>query len=85
MNNALFQFIAEFSVRMFSKKPKFFAIIQWISVTIGSVGALLAYLHSANIPLPEWTAKISEVNIIVGSIVAMIMSQLPNSDPKEVK
>ena len=82
MNNALMQFIAEFSVRLFSKKPKFFAIIQGIATVIGSLAAVLAYLHGTDIILPDWTNKISEVNVIVGSIVAMIIAQLPNADPK---
>lgn len=82
MNNALAQFIAEFSVRLFSKKPKFFVIIQWIATVIGCIGAVLAYLHGTSIVLPDWTSKISEVNVIVGSVVAMIMAQLPNADPK---
>lgn len=82
MNNALMQFIADFSVRLFSKKPKFFVIIQWIAAVIGSAAAVLVYLHDSNIVLPEWTNKISEVNVIVGSVVAMIVAQLPNEDPK---
>jgi hypothetical protein len=83
MKNPMIDFIAELAIRLFSSKPKFFAVIQWISTILGTAAAALMYLHTEGVALPEWTSKISEVNVIVGSVVALIVAQLPNKNPEE--
>ncbi len=83
MKNPMIDFVAELAVRLFSSKPKFFAIVQWISTILGSAAAVLMYLHTEGVALPVWTSKISEVSVIVGSIVALVMAQLPNKNPEE--
>ena len=80
MNNPLVNFIAEFVLRLFSEKPKFFIVIQWISILTGGVAAVLSYLISTGSVLPSWIAGFSNVNVIVGSVVALILSQLTNKD-----
>jgi L-asparagine transporter-like permease len=80
-NNALFQFIAEFIARLFSGKPKFFVIIQWISFVIGGISAIIMYLKSTSVALPDWVTAIGNVTVVISSIVAMIVAQLPKKDP----
>jgi len=80
-NNVLFQFLAEFVARLFSGKPKFFAIIQWVSIVVGAVSVLVNYLTSSGVVLPDWTQTVSDMSVTVGSVVAIIMAQLPKKDP----
>ena len=83
-NNALFQFIAEFITRLFSGKPKFFAIVQWISFVVGGLSAIILYLKSTSVAPPAWVTSVGNVTVIVSSIVAMIIAQLPKKDPNTV-
>jgi hypothetical protein len=80
-NNVLFQFLAELVSRLFSGKPKFFVIIQWVSVVVGAVSVLVNYLTSSGVVLPDWTQTVSDMSVTVGSVVAIIMAQLPKKDP----
>jgi hypothetical protein len=82
MNNALTKFVAELALRFFSKKPKFFVIIQVLSVVTGAVAALISYLESSSVELPVWVASVGNVNVIIASIVALIVAQFTNSDPE---
>jgi len=76
MNNAFFRFLAEFVTRLFSSKPKFFAVIQWIAFMTGGISSAILYLESV-ITLPTWVAALGNVNVIIASVVAIILSQLP--------
>lgn len=81
--NALSLFISELILRTFSSKPKFFVTIQWISIITGGVSAILSYLQTTSVQLPEWVATIANANVMVGSVVALIIAQFTNKD-KEV-
>ncbi len=76
MNNAFFRFLAEFVTRLFSSKPKFFAIIQWIAFVTGGISSAILYLESVT-TLPSWVASLGNANVIIASVVAIILSQLP--------
>ena len=82
MNNVLVNFIAEFVLRLFSSKPKFFVIIQWVSIVTGGLATLLSYAQTVTAQLPSWVTHFSNANVIVASAVALILSQLTNKDPK---
>jgi hypothetical protein len=82
MNNALTLFISELVLRLFSQKPKFFVIIQWVSILTGAVSALISYLGTTTLALPSWVATVGNVNVMIASIVAIIVSQLTNKDPQ---
>lgn len=82
MKNPLFDFIAEFVIRLFSAKPQFFVVIQWISIVVGGISAGLSYWQSLGKVLPEWVISVSNANVMVGAIVALIMAQLPLKDPQ---
>lgn len=82
MNNALTKFFAELALRFFSKKPKFFVIIQVLSVVTGVVSAVISYLQDTAVQLPVWVASVGNVNVIIASIVALIIAQFTNSDPE---
>lgn len=81
MKNPLVDFLAEFAIRLFSAKPKFFVIIQWISILVGGISAGLTYWQSLGKVLPAWAITVSNVNVIVGSVVAIIISQLTMKNP----
>lgn len=81
MKNPLVDFLAEFVIRLFSAKPRFFVIIQWISVVVGGISAGLTYWQSTGHVLPAWAVTLSNVNVIVGSVVAIIVAQLTKKDP----
>ncbi len=81
MKNPLVDFLAEFVIRLFSAKPKFFVIIQWISILVGGISAGLTYWQSLGKVLPAWAITVSNVNVIVGSVVAIIISQLTMKNP----
>lgn len=77
MNNAFFKFLAELVTRVFSSKPKFFAIIQWVAFLTGGFSAAVQYLKEVGTELPAWVAVAGNVNVVVGSVVALIIAQLP--------
>lgn len=82
MNNAVIQFIAEFAIRLFSEKPKFFVIIQWISIVVGALAALVTYWESLGKALPDWAQTVGDINVVLVAVTTLIMAQLPNKDPK---
>lgn len=73
-------FLLELLKRLTTNNPKFFKIIQVIALVIGAASAALIYLEG-KIELPSWTSHLANVEVIVNSIVAVILSQLPNQDP----
>ncbi len=79
MDNAFFRFLAEFVTRLFSSKPKFFAIIQWIAFITGGVSSAILYLQSIT-TLPSWVAALGNVNVIIASVIAIVLSQLPTKN-----
>jgi hypothetical protein len=80
--NALTAFIAEFVLRTFSTKPKFFVTIQVISLVTGGLAALITYLQGTSVELPAWVATIGNANVMIGSVVALVLAQLTNKDPE---
>lgn len=83
MKNPLIDFVAEFATRFFSAKPKFFAIIQWISIVVGGISVLITYWESLGNALPDWVQTLGDINVTVAAITAAIMSQLPNKSPNQ--
>jgi hypothetical protein len=79
MNNTFFKFLADFVSRLFSGKPKFFQTVQWIAFIVGGISSGIMYLETTT-TLPSWVASIGSVNVVVGSVVALILAQLPNKD-----
>ena len=71
MDNAFFRFLAEFVTRLFSSKPKFFAIIQWIAFITGGVSSAILYLQSIT-TLPSWVAAPGNVTVIIVSFIVMV-------------
>jgi hypothetical protein len=80
MKNPLVDFLAEFVVRLFADTPKFFKIVQWISIVVGGISAGITYWQSLGKVLPEWLVTVGNVNVIIGSVVAIVISQLTKKD-----
>jgi hypothetical protein len=78
MNHPFFNFLAEFFTRLFSGKPKFFASLQTIAFITAGVSSGILYLKSISTDLPDWLSILGNLNLVVGAVVAIIMSQLPN-------
>ena len=83
--NPLFKFLSELVSRLFSKNPKFFKYVQLISVVLGALSAVVVYLQSVGISLPGLFTAFGNINVIVSSVVATILSQLPNDTTTPTK
>jgi hypothetical protein len=77
--NAFFQFLADFATRLFSAKPKFFVTLQWVAFIVGGISAGIMYFGTVT-TLPSWVNSLGSVNVVIGSVVALILAQLPNKD-----
>lgn len=77
--NAFFQFLADFATRLFSAKPKFFETIQWIAFIVGGLSSGIMYFETVT-TLPSWVSSLGSVNVVIGSVIALILAQLPNKD-----
>jgi hypothetical protein len=82
MENPFFKFLAELANRLFSKNPKFFYHVQLISLFVGGVSGLVHYLQSIGIELPKLFAALDNVTVVVSSVIAIILAQLPNDSSK---
>jgi hypothetical protein len=84
MKKFLFQFpvefIAEFITRLFSKKPKFFLIVQIHAVVIGGLSKIFQELVDSGIDLPPVLDNVSDVSVQLVSLAAAIIAQLPKQD-----
>ncbi len=78
MQNPFFKFLAELATRLFSKNPKFFDYVQMIALVVGGLSGLVQYLQSTGVELPKLFDIVGNVNVVVSSVVAMILAQLPN-------
>lgn len=83
--NPLSKFVAELVSRLFSKNPKFFDYIQIASVVLGSLSAVVAYLQSTGVDLPGVFTAFGNVNVLVSSVIATILAQLPNDSGTPTK
>ena len=77
MNNAFIQFLADLFARLFSGKPKFFAVLQWVAFIVTGISAGIMYLQTLGTTLPSWVSSLGNVNVIIGSVVALVLAQLP--------
>jgi hypothetical protein len=78
MQNPFFKFLAELATRLFSKNPNFFDIVQMIALVVGGVSGLVQYLQSTGVELPKLFEVVGNINVVVSSVVALILAQLPN-------
>lgn len=81
MKNPLVQFASEFALRLFSEKPQFFSILQWVSAAVGAISGMITYLESTGQQIPGWLHTIGNANVTIAAITAVVMSQLPNKAP----
>lgn len=76
-NNMLLAFVSEFFQRLFQKSPKFFAILNTISVIVAIVTGLPGFLASVGIHLPDALAVLQNQIVAWAAIVALIIGKLP--------
>jgi len=76
-------FFTEFVTRLAKENPKFFKIIQWVALGVGSLAAALKYINGG-VTLPWYLEWLKANSVLVGSVVTIIMAQLPNLSPNNV-
>lgn len=65
--------------RLMTKNPSFFRKVQVASVVLGALSAVVMYLKSSGLyPVPAWLEVLDSATVLVGSVVATVMAQLPN-------
>lgn len=75
-NNQFLNFLIELVSRIRTKKPKFFVVLQWITVVLGAVTGIPDFLAYFNIVLPPALIVLENKWIAVASIGFLIASQL---------
>lgn len=78
-------FIGEMVGRFFQGKPKFFQVVQNISLAVGAVSGVLLYLNQNGVQLPSEIAWLGDWVAVVGAITAVIIAQLPVPNPEPAK
>jgi hypothetical protein len=71
-------FLVELGKRLVTKNPQFFDKIQVISTITGIISGIMMYLQDSTLPIPSWLLAFGNVNVLISSIVAAILAQLPN-------
>lgn len=74
--------ILELVQRLFSKNPTFFKYVQLVAAVVACISFLPDLLSYLSITSPHWLLVIDTVAVKVGALVAMVISQLPNAEPK---
>ncbi|HMR88497.1 MAG TPA: hypothetical protein PKD51_10100 [Saprospiraceae bacterium] len=79
-------FFVEVLIRLFSKTPWFFKVVQIISTVALLITGLPQLLDQAGVVIPEaWTGTVSQV-VSISSIVAIFLAQLTTTTKvKEVE
>ena len=78
MENKTPNFLTELIIRLFSDNPKFFKVIQAISLGVGGLSAVIMYVKSNAIAeVPAWLGTLDSVSVVIGSVVATVIAQLP--------
>lgn len=85
MQTVLVDFFVELLTRLFSKSPKFFVVIQWISGVIGFFTGAMMLLDYLNITLGGWVAVFSSKAMLICALASLVIAKLPNQDPPKPK
>lgn len=80
MNN---NFITEFFHRLFSSNPKFFKIVQAISIVVAVGTGLPLLFRSVGVNFPSWVGMIESKTTAISAIITAIIAQLPKRDINE--
>jgi hypothetical protein len=82
--DTLIKFAGELTLRLFSKTPLFFKIVQIASVVVALVLGLPDYLAESGVQLPEaWTAITDKIILYVGVVGAFIAQLTVTAETKE--
>lgn len=79
-NNPLFAFVSELFLRLGTKSPKFFIVIQWISAILVALTGLPQFLEMLGVKLgAPWNALENKI-VAVASATAFVISMLPTQN-----
>lgn len=86
MNNPILSFLTELVVRLRTKSPLFFKILQWVSIgvtLVTGVPEFLEYLGVKN--LPEWATLLQSKSAGIAALVGIFLAGLPVVNPEPVE
>lgn len=72
--------LKEFWLRLTSKSPAFFRVIQIIAGVIAVLVTIAEILQSSKVDLPNIVDSITNWTIAIGAVVAFIVAKLPTVD-----
>ena len=84
----LIQPIAEFVIRLFSKSPKFFRVIQWLIFIITAALGILTAAQTDGLFIPApWIDQFLGGDSVLMGVLAYIIAKLPveNATTKDAK
>lgn len=76
-NSQLWLYLVELIKRWGSKSPKFFKVINVISLVTTILTGLPGLLQQFNVTLPDWASVLQNKVVAIASLVAFIISKLP--------
>lgn len=81
MDNAVFQFLAQLIVRLFSKSPWFFRVIQIIAIVLGTANVAVNHLITeSTLANSKFLSILSSSVTLAVTITTLVLAQLPVSD-----
>jgi hypothetical protein len=82
MNNPILSFLTELVVRLRSKSPLFFKILQWISIAVTLITGLPEFLTWAGVQnLPDWFTLLQSKVASIAALVGLFLAGLPVDQP----
>lgn len=78
MNRHIKLFIKEFIDRLRRDNPRFFKIIQAISLIVASISSAIEILKDLPLNLPSWLQAMGSLNAAIVAMAAIILAQLPD-------
>lgn len=83
-NNPVWQFLKEIVVRLRSKSPLFFKILQYISLATTLIPGIPMFLTYIGVTLPDFLIVIQDKAIVIAGLVATFLTGLPVDKEPEV-
>lgn len=75
--NPILDFLTEIVVRLRNKSPKFFKVLQVISILVALIPGIPTFLDYLGIVLPDFLIAIENKTIAIAGIVAAFLTGLP--------
>ncbi|MFA6060031.1 MAG: hypothetical protein WC756_17645 [Taibaiella sp.] len=78
--------LVETIIRLASKSPKYFRLLQLVIAIATALCGVLTYIHDkALLALPDWTLVFTGADSIIAGIIALFVAMLPAKSTDAVK